>query len=124
MGKKIMIDDPTKTQWLLSSLKAALPLETCIGSQLATLLRDKIPDLKPLQRCQISQVFYTGEEGGIVCGLDLAEAAGKEMYLASITHLVFDPRLPLARQIAAYQKHRIKCLRRGAAAPKPPALQH
>jgi hypothetical protein len=37
------------------------------------------------------------------------------MFLASITHLMFDPRLPLARQIAAYQKHRIKGIRREAA---------
>ncbi|MDR3389428.1 MAG: hypothetical protein P4L92_20480, partial [Rudaea sp.] len=31
---------------------------------------------------------------------------------ASITHLRFDARLPLARDIAAYQKHRVKRLRR------------
>ena len=31
----------------------------------------------------------------------------------SITNLIFDRRLPLAREIAAYQKHRIKRLRRG-----------
>jgi hypothetical protein len=31
---------------------------------------------------------------------------------ASITHLRFDARLPLARDIAVYQKHRAKRLRR------------
>ena len=31
---------------------------------------------------------------------------------ASITHLRFDARLPLAREIAAYQRHRVKRLRR------------
>ena len=30
----------------------------------------------------------------------------------SITHLLFDRRLPLAREIASYQKHRVKRLRR------------
>ena len=30
----------------------------------------------------------------------------------SITHLTFDRRLPLAREIAAYQKHRVKRIRR------------
>jgi hypothetical protein len=30
---------------------------------------------------------------------------------ASITHLRFDARLPVARDIAAYQKHRVKRLR-------------
>src|SRR5271166_1183887 len=58
----IMIDDPCKTEQLLSSLEAALPLESRIGPQLAAVLQNKIRNLKPLQRCQISQVFYTGDE--------------------------------------------------------------
>ena len=33
---------------------------------------------------------------------------------ASITHLTFDRRLPLAREIAAYQKHRVKRIRRSS----------
>jgi hypothetical protein len=45
------------------------------------------------------------------CGLDVTAATGKAVY-ASITHLRFDPRLPVARDIAAYQKHRVKRLRR------------
>ncbi|HWJ17166.1 MAG TPA: hypothetical protein VNR65_00415, partial [Geobacterales bacterium] len=103
--------------------ETALPLETCIGPQLAATLQNKIPGLKPLQRCQITKVFYTGDEGGIVCSLDLPGWAGKEVYLASITHLVFDPRLPLARRIAIYQKHRAKCIRREAAAGQPTAFR-
>jgi hypothetical protein len=39
--------------------------------------------------------------------LDVEKAA-----LTSTTHLRFDARLPLARDIAAYQKHRIKRLQR------------
>ena len=65
--------------------------KTRIGPQLAATLQNKIPGLKPLQRCQITKVFYTGDEGGIVCSLDLPGGAGKEVYLASITHLVFVP---------------------------------
>jgi len=34
------------------------------------------------------------------------------VFLVSITHLAFDRRLPVAREIAAYQKHRIKRIRR------------
>jgi hypothetical protein len=36
----------------------------------------------------------------------------KSVTFTSITHLRFDPRLPLAREIAAYQTHRVKRLRR------------
>ena len=114
--KLVMIDEPRKTEQLLSNLEAALPLESRIGPQLAAILKDKIPNLKPLQRCQISRVFYTGDEGGIVCSLQLPEAGGDEVYLASITQLLFDPRLPLARPIALYQRHRLKRIRRQATA--------
>ena len=41
---------------------------------------------------------------------------GREVLLVSITHLTFDRRLPLAREIAAYQKHRVKRLRRSGPA--------
>src|SRR5271157_4353034 len=80
-GRLVMIDDPRKTEQLLSSLEAALLLESRVGPQLAAILKDKIPNLKPLQRCQISRVFYTGDEGGIVCSLELPEAGGDEVYL-------------------------------------------
>jgi hypothetical protein len=52
-----------------------------------------------------------GDEGGIVCKLDLGSTVEKAAF-TSITHLRFDPRLPLAREITAYQKHRVKRLRR------------
>jgi hypothetical protein len=62
--------------------------------------------------CRITRVDCAGDEGGIVCHLarDGGDENGK-LVVASITHLAFDPRLPLAREIAAYQKLRIKRLR-------------
>ena len=111
-----MIDNPDKTERLLSELAAALPLETQVSPQLAVTLRDSVPGIRPLQRCQITQVHYAGDEGGILCCLDLTGAEGKDVFVVSITHLAFDRRLPLAREIASYQKHRIGRIRRGAAA--------
>ena len=35
-----------------------------------------------------------------------------EVVFTSITHLRFDPRIALAREIVAYQRHRTKRLRR------------
>jgi hypothetical protein len=46
-----------------------------------------------------------------------------EVFLVSITHLFFDRRLPIARDIAAYQKHRIKRIRRNNVTAAP-ALRH
>jgi hypothetical protein len=59
----------------------------------------------------ITWISYAGDEGGIVCKLDLGPEVEKAAF-TSITHLRFDARLPLARDIAAYQKHRVKRLQR------------
>ncbi len=52
-----------------------------------------------------------GEEGGIVCKLDLGASVHNQAFV-SITHLRFDPRLPLSQKIAAYQKQSVKRIRR------------
>ena len=48
-----------------------------------------------------------------MCELNLLNENGNAIYV-SITHLRFDPRLPAARDIATYQKHRVKHIRRRA----------
>ena len=108
-----MIDNPDKTERLIAKLASSLPLDAMVSPQLANALQDRAPWLTAFQRCRITLVHYTGDEGGIVCGLDLAGADSEEAFVVSITHLCFDPRSPLAREIAAYQKHRIKRIRRG-----------
>ena len=46
-----------------------------------------------------------------MCRLDLTQELETAAF-ASITHLRFGARLPLARDIAVYQKHRVKRSRR------------
>ena len=55
---------------------------------------------------------YAGDGGGIVCKLEFGREMGSRVFFASITHLRFDGRSPLTREIVAYQKHRSKRLRR------------
>lgn len=55
-----------------------------------------------------------GEEGGIVCRLDLGGPDTKTPLIVSITHLNFDRRSPLFQQINAYQRHGVKKLKRQA----------
>jgi hypothetical protein len=63
-------------------------------------------------RCRVTDVHYSGDAGGIVCRLDLGDRQPEHRALfASLTHLVFVGG-PLAREISAYIKHRIKRLRR------------
>ncbi len=46
-----------------------------------------------------------------MCKLDFGPAQENAIYTA-LTHLRFDPRLPLTRDITAYKKHRVKRIRR------------
>jgi hypothetical protein len=107
-----MIDDVRKTDLLISMLKESLPIEVNITSYLAGALADQSPDVAIPKKCNITNVFYTGDMGGILCGLDIGGAETKTPHVVSITHLAFDRRIPLSREIEAYQRHRIKKLKK------------
>jgi hypothetical protein len=113
-----VIDNPLQTDVLIAKLKAALPFPARATPDLLAQLREQMQhhDLSP--RCQVAGIHYLGDEGGIVCKLDIGTEDGGKAFFVSITHLSFDPRLPLAREIAAYQKHRIKRITR-TAGPRP-----
>ena len=107
-----MIDDPDQVDRLLDRMRAALPLPARMAPRLLATVRDQDPATPLAAACRITRVDYAGDEGGIAC--HLARHGGDEegkLIVTSITHLEFDPRLPFAREIAAYQKHRIKRLR-------------
>jgi hypothetical protein len=105
------IDNPDQTERLLARLQTALPMPALVTPEAAAALQSENPTRKIPVNCFFTAVSYAGDEGGIVCRLDFACETQKMAYV-SITHLRFDPRLPLARQIAAYQKHRVKRLHR------------
>lgn len=106
-----MIDNPDQAERLLARLQAALPLPARVTPELAATLQTKNTKSGIPSTCSITWISYAGDEGGIVCRLDFAQEIEMAAF-ASITHLRFDARLPLARNIAAYQKHRVKRLRR------------
>ena len=108
-----MIDHPDQVDRLLVALRAALPMPARMTPRLLATLRDQNPTLPLVAACRITRVDYTGDEGGITCHLarEGADENGR-LVVTSITHLNFDPQLPLAGEIAAYQKHRIKRLKR------------
>jgi hypothetical protein len=68
-------------------------------------------DIQIPSTCSVGWVSYGGDEAGIVCRLEFEHDTDEQAF-ASITYLRFDARLALAREIAAYQKHRVKRLRR------------
>jgi hypothetical protein len=64
--------------------------------------------------CCVIRVDHAGDAGGIMCQLELGD--DRQAYFVSITHLRFVRSTPLGRRIAAYQRHRVKHLRRNLVA--------
>jgi hypothetical protein len=114
-----VIDNPLQVELLIAKLKAALPLPATATPPLLAQVQEQAPDLDLSSRCQITGIHYAGDEGGIVCKLDFGTEDDRAVFVVSITYLTFDRRLPLAREIAAYQKHRVKRIRRSS--PEPPS---
>jgi len=105
-----MIDNPDQAARLLARLQAVLPLPVRVTPELAATIKTKNTATEIPSTCSITWFSYAGDEGGIMCRLDFAREIETATF-ASITHLRFDARLPVARDIAAYQKHRVKRLR-------------
>ena len=103
-----MIDNPLHVELLIAKLKAALPLPATATPPLLAQVQEQAPGLHLSSRCEITGIHYAGDEGGIVCKLDFGTEDAEKVFFVSISHLTFDRRLPLAREIAAYQKHRVK----------------
>ena len=106
-----MIDNPKQTIRLLTKLLGHLPMETRLSARLANYLREEFPDRRFAERWVITEVQYGGDEAGIMCRIDPGGADDDPLLYVSMTHLDFDRRNPLAREIFAYQKHRRKRLR-------------
>ena len=113
-----MIDNPAQVERLLAKLNASLPLAATTTPSLAATLRSESVGTELPRRCNVIWVSYSGDEGGIVCKLDFGREGANAVF-ASITHLLFDLKAAPAREIAAYQKHRIKRLRRMGNSPIP-----
>jgi hypothetical protein len=106
-----MIDNPIMAMELLDRLTAALPVPARLTPEVQASITARDP-AKPIPAtCSITGLHYMGDEGGILCKLDLGPKFENQAFV-SITHLRLDARLPLARAITTYQKHRVKRLRR------------
>lgn len=107
-----MIDHRDKADRLKVEMEALLPLETRLSPNLKKTLAKQSPGSAIPERCMVTNIFYTGDEGGIVCHLDIGGPDTKTPFIVSITLLIFPKRCPLFRQIDAYQRHRVKKLKK------------
>ncbi len=109
----MMIDNPLAVTELLEQIENALPLPARLTPELRASLSKQNAGATVPADCTVTSLHYLGDEGGIVCKLDLGASMQNQAFV-SITHLRFDPWMSLSRKITAYQKHRVKRLRREA----------
>jgi hypothetical protein len=103
-----MLDDPRKTEPLMAMLKESLPIPTNVIPYLAREVAKQSPDISVPSRCNVIDVIYSGD----YCLLPhIGGPDTKSAHFVSITHLIFNRNVPLAREIEAYQRHRIKKLK-------------
>jgi len=97
------------SETLIEGMKQYLPIPARFTEDSYQYLKQKGIYTDTNREIRISNVFYSGDEGGIVCAIEGDE---KEVLIVSLTHLIIKPDHPLSDKIVAYQKKRIKRLRR------------
>lgn len=105
-----MIDDPRKTTELIKSMQNAVPFAVDLSTQLIAMLKSNSINFNPTSPHSVVEVFYAGDAGGITCRITSSNA--DNALVVSLTHLFVRKPLPFADAVAAYQKHRIKKLKK------------
>jgi hypothetical protein len=107
-----MIDNLDTVQSLMERMSTAVPMPAHVGRDVLQTLSRESPEATLCHQCNVTEVRYAGDEGGILCTLDFDDQASKAAFIVSITHVRFERRNPLWRDIEKYKKRRIKRLRR------------
>jgi len=105
-----MLDHPRKTPQLLSALRAAVPFEVELAQPVAESLRSEKVAAAERSRHVVNRVDYAGDEGGIMCFIARHDKQGA--LVISLTYVRVPSSMPLATAVTAYQKHRVKKLKK------------
>jgi hypothetical protein len=100
-----MIDNYDEAMELIHKMEEQLPMIVHPGKVLVQSMRQQGIKLTSDSELEIEHVFYMGDEGGIGCGISL-DSQGKDVMVASLTHLRVIPGQPLSNEIRAYQIQR------------------
>ena len=100
-----MIDNYDEAMELIHKMEEQLPMIVHPGKVLIQSMRQQGIKLTSDSELEIEHVFYMGDEGGIGCGISL-DSQGKDVMVASLTHLRVIPGQPLSNEIRAYQIQR------------------
>ncbi len=105
------IDDLDEVKQLLDSMAAHFPIPADLSRSAANNLRAQGVPISPHRQVFIQSALNSGDEGGILCDITPSKDS-KEVMLISLTQLKIPYRHPLEKEIRAYQKARIRNLRR------------
>ena len=112
----LMLDHPEKTARLLADLKAAAPFEAELARPVFEHLQSENVVEADRGHHTVWDLSYGGDEGGILCHLSRSEETGTAL-VVSLTYVRVHPSM-LAAAVLAYQKHRVKKLKKqGRASP-------
>jgi hypothetical protein len=105
-----VLDNPKRALDLITAMKSAIPFEVELTPSLLAHLRfeARVDDIAPRQ--VVRDVSYAGDDGGVLCHLE--PAGMRNRALVSLTHVRTGRTLSFAAEASAYQKHRIKKLKK------------
>jgi hypothetical protein len=92
---------------LIDEMKCHLPIPAYASRDLSNYLLKNGKDITPETELMITKVVESGDDGGIVCLLDVMD---HESFVISITLLKIKPDHVLYDKISAYQKQRIRSI--------------
>lgn len=94
---------------LIGEMKSYLPIPVDSSKELRRLLRKQGKNIDINTKLKITDVFDSGDAGGIVCSI-IEET--DQVFIVSLTHLRVRSDHPLSDKILDYQKQRIKSISR------------
>jgi hypothetical protein len=105
-----MLDRPEKTEALLDAMEQALPFEVGLMPELIAGLgrQQRSVAVKPVET--VTDISYAGDAGGNMCHITPSDA--DSMVVVSLTHVRVPRTPPFAAAALAYQKHRVKKLKK------------
>lgn len=106
-GYAMTIDDPEEVERLMDGLNRLLPVTAEFEEKgWKQLMKEgPVPRGAP-PSVTIEKLSYSGDYGGVLCHL------AEHSLVCSLTHLRFKPNFPFYRDVTAYQKRRVKKLKK------------
>ncbi|MBV9286996.1 MAG: hypothetical protein JO288_04100 [Hyphomicrobiales bacterium] len=106
-----MLDKIGKTLELIAEMRAAAPFEVELTEPVIAALNEGPGAVRLSARQTVSQVDYAGDQGGILCRMDIDD--GREhVVVVSLTQLRLPAALPFAAAARDYQKRRTKKIKK------------